>query len=250
MVQASEAAKGDDEMPNNLFFIPLIEKALQAVNTKAALRVALNRIVEWGRKPEYQRGFLQFERLMKEVNRRIEERAILSNMCEIVAEDFMLQAVTGLMADDQEEMQAILDLIHSNPRWEGCYRKLQTEGSKSEWSSKHRPTVILIEKNGEMISSIPIGDVPITRTIRPLTPGFFTARLSTGRMLWENESKQKDLVWSKALLRKDLDLATGTDARINRMTKEICLFENKLVLQIHPEVECGQMVVQITEGGT
>ncbi len=184
-------------MSNNLFFIPLIDDAFKAVNTKAALRVALLQIVELGRKPEYQQGYIQFQRFMAEVIKSTENRSFIS-------------------ADGSE--------------------LITTPQQRIE---------IMIERNSETIGCIPIEDLPATRTIRSLTPGLFTVRLNTGRIIWEGKLKHKDLTWTAAFPERALDMAADSGETLNQTTLEIRLLDGEIILRIFPEIESGRMDIEI-----
>ena len=55
-------------MSKNLYFIPIIEQALQGENLEEGLREAFARIIRIGREPGYRHAFVQFQRFMEEVN--------------------------------------------------------------------------------------------------------------------------------------------------------------------------------------
>ncbi len=182
-------------MSNNLFFIPLIDEAFKA-NTKTALKNAMGQILEMGRKPEYQQGYIQFQRFMGEVIKNTKNRAVMS-----------------------------IDRTESGPKY------YQME--------------IMIERNSETIDSIAIEDLPVTRTIRSLTPGVFTVRLKTGRMLWEGKLTYKDLMWAAAFPERALDMAADSGETLNQTTLEIRLLDGEIILRIFPEIESGRMDIEI-----
>jgi len=56
-------------MSNNLYFIPLFDRALRAKDRKRAIHIAFSRIIRMGREPGYEQGFEQFKRFMEELKR-------------------------------------------------------------------------------------------------------------------------------------------------------------------------------------
>lgn len=60
-------------MNHDLYFIPIITKALQQKDTKIALKDAFKQIKTLGCKPEYQQGYKQFERFMDSVAGHVEK---------------------------------------------------------------------------------------------------------------------------------------------------------------------------------
>ena len=55
-------------MSDDLYFIPIIAKALQQKDTEQALLQAFEQIKSLGRKPQYQQGLAQFEQFMASAN--------------------------------------------------------------------------------------------------------------------------------------------------------------------------------------
>jgi hypothetical protein len=54
-------------MSNDLYFIPLISKAVSQSSPRVALKKAFTEIIMIGKLPEYRRGFMQFRRFMAKV---------------------------------------------------------------------------------------------------------------------------------------------------------------------------------------
>ena len=57
-------------MSNNLYFIPLIARAMQEPHPARALRAAFNEIVRLGCETEYARGYANFEQFMRAAAQR------------------------------------------------------------------------------------------------------------------------------------------------------------------------------------
>ena len=65
---------------------------------------------------------------------------------------------------------------------------------------------IIVTKNGDTIGSIPAKPSPFAQTIRNVTHGYYEVRLNTGRVLWQADLKEEDLLWSAAFPEDSLDV--------------------------------------------
>jgi hypothetical protein len=72
-------------MNDDLFFLPMITRALQAVDVESALCEALERIQSMGREPRYRRGYQQFLQFMKELGRAGDDELIENTAEELLA---------------------------------------------------------------------------------------------------------------------------------------------------------------------
>jgi len=60
-------------MTNDLYFISMIADAIRKAAPKSALKAAIEEITSRGRQPQYEQGFLQFQRFMAEVKKNWEK---------------------------------------------------------------------------------------------------------------------------------------------------------------------------------
>ena len=139
-------------MTKDLYFLSIIADALRQPDPKVALRAAIEEIITLGQRPEYARGFLQFQHFMAEVKEKWEKPS--EKPRDIVPEEIRylsLQVASDLLEENQA--QAVLDLIRSEPRWQEEFEKMYKETSKSKMP--HRVPEIIIEKNRERIGFTP-----------------------------------------------------------------------------------------------
>lgn len=233
-------------MTKDLYFLPIIADALRKAEPRAALRAAIEQIQTLGRQPEYEQGFLQFQRFMAEVKRSFEKRSQkVEDIVFDVIRGLALQVAADLLEGDQKETQVVLDLIGSQPRWQEEFEKLCGETSK--FKVAQRIPEIIIEKNGERIASIPCGNLPVTHEIQNVTPGLYTISLDTGRIIWQEELTEQELMWTVAFPEQALDLAADTGEAVERTTREIRLLDGNLIIRVFPEVEGGRLELKISQ---
>ena len=228
-------------MINDLYFILIIAKALRQPERKTALRAAIEEIQTLGRQPRYERGFLQFQRFMEEVRKNWERS---SQKPEDYAFDVVrwlaLQVAGGLLELDQAKVA--LDQVGLQPHWQEEFERLCKEISEAEARSIPR---IIIERNGENIGSIPWKHLPFIHEIGNLKPGTYRVKLDTGRVIWQGELAERELIWALAFEEQALDLAADTREAPARTTREITLLNGDLIIRVFPEIESGRLELRI-----
>ena len=232
-------------MNNDLYFLRLIGAAFQEPDLKTALREAFKKIRSLGKQPEYQQGFLQFQRFMAEMQEGI--KAIPKSPggpMPVELLDLTLQLAADSFEGSQAEAEALQDLVKSSPVWKEGFETLREEVSKSEASDWELMAVI--ERNGETISSFPLLNPPFTKKIRNLRPGHYVLRLNTGRVLWQEELTERDLIWAAAFPGRDLDLAADTGGLAPPMSREFRLLDGDLIIRVFPGIDSGRLEVERT----
>jgi hypothetical protein len=98
---------------------------------------------------------------------------------------------------------------------------------------------IIIIRNEKNIYSIPVEHNSFSTKIKNIKPGQYEVRLNTGRILWQGELSDRELLWTAAFPERDMALAADTVDLPEHMTKEIRLLDGDLILRIIPELESG-----------
>jgi hypothetical protein len=111
----------------------------------------------------------------------------------------------------------------------------------------HRIPEIIVERNEKVIGSTPCESLPFTKEIRGLKPGHYVVKMDTGRVLWQGDLNEQDLIWADAFQREALDLAADTGAITEKATREITLLNGELTIQVFPETEGGRLEIKIKD---
>ena len=234
-------------MTKDLFFLKIIADALSQPNPKEAIRKAFNKITLLGSQPEYKQGFLQFQQFMSEVDKNWGTHSIEpEDMVLGIVRELALQLATGLFEGSRQQEQAIRDLIMSNPHWRDEFEKLCLEASKSEAPLSNLE--IVLERNEENMDSIPLEKLPVVKKIAHVKPGHFIVKLSTGRILWQGDLAEKDLLWAKAFPEQYFELAADTGDTDQPVTKELRLLNDELIIRVFPGIESGRLEIKVREG--
>ena len=146
---------------------------------------------------------------------------------------------------DEMEGRQLLDLIRSKPEWQKEFEKLSAKTLESDGLSGQMK--IIVTKNGDTIGSIPAKPSPFAQTIRNVTPGYYEVRLNTGRVLWQADLKEEDLLWSAAFPEEALDLAADTGESVRRITKEFTILGGEITIRVYPEIESGRIEVEVRD---
>jgi hypothetical protein len=109
---------------------------------------------------------------------------------------------------------------------------------------KDLPLKIVIERNGENIIAIPVKRGCFSEKTPNIFPGHFVIKLNTGRMIWQGELTDQDLIWTAAFPEKDFALAADTGDRAEHIAREIILLEGELIMRVLPELESGCIEVE------
>jgi hypothetical protein len=231
-------------MTKDLYFLRFIAGALQQSDPKHALERAFEKIIELGQKPEYAHGFRQFKQFMGVLAERIDA---YSKTTEFTIGDVWkhsaFQLYPGLIDDDQTEISNLVEFIRSHPESHERFDQIFREISMPDTGSFELK--IIINRNGEDICSIPVGDDTFLTKINDLMPGLYDVKLNTGRILWQGELTERDLLWTAAFPETDMAMAADTGDVTNNVTKEIRLLSEELIIRVLPGLESGCIDMEI-----
>lgn len=225
-------------MTKDLYFLRLICDAILQPNPNTAIVGAFQKIIELGQQPEYMLGFQQFKRFMAVIKDSIEgESKKTASKTGLVLNDLILQISNGLIEGDHNKIADFIKLIRFHPDWQENFDQMQQKYSIAD--ARIIQLQIIIEKNEEIICSIPVEDDALFKKINNLTPGLYFVKLNTGRILWQGELTDQDLVWTTAFPETDLAMAADTGDHADHVTREISLLAGNLVIRVIPALEGG-----------
>jgi hypothetical protein len=223
-----------------LYFIPIIDNALGSDSPELALRAAFKKIHELGMTKEYKEGFVQFRLFMGKIveayveNSPDREQLIRENINSLISD-----LVTDSFEGSEDEKKALIESIARNDRWQTEYERMKSE--LADFMETHPPMGIEVLKDREPIASFAITEVPIT--LMNIDPGKYTIRLSTGRVLWEDQLQKKHLIWLDAYGDEDLRMAAKTeeDDAAGRPTVSDPLMGGELIMKVIPSLKSGEI---------
>jgi hypothetical protein len=233
-------------MNNNLYFLRILTEALKVPNPEPEIKKAFDKIENLGQQPEYRQGYHQFLQFMDKVSESGKRDPVDSgDLNQELIRDLVFQMATGLLDRDSNEGKQLLALIRSRPEWQKEFDEVSAQTSESEGLSGQMK--IIVTKNGDTIGSIPAEPSVFAQTIRNVTPGFYEVRLNTGRVLWQADLIEEDLLWSAAFPEQALDLAADTGESFPRITKEFTILDGEITIRVFPEIESGRIEIEVRD---
>ena len=187
-------------MTDDLFFIPMIARALRQPDPKAAMIDAFERIRAMGRESRYQRGYDQLL-------------------------EFMDSCLTARLEDAPEEVGTLI--------LEELDRPMSAE--------------VVVERNDVVVTSCSFEQSIGTHVVNDIEPGDYRLKLDTGRILWEGNLSEKDLVWSKAYPGEGLAVAADSEEGPRHATRKVSLLDGTLTLRVYPGVETGSLEIELRD---
>jgi hypothetical protein len=222
-------------MANELYFIRILQEALQNPQPRVALDQALAEIGRLGAQEAYRSGWENFQRFMAEV----------SSCRDLLRSDAVRELIVALATDspelDPQQRQAALEVIHSNPQWHREYEQMRAQLVPE---SGREPAAIQVYRDGNRVGEMTFVEPGASRSLGQITPGLYLLKLSTGLVLWEGELAGPDLFWAEAFGAENLKLAAETEQVQRQPTGEIELLRGEVILRIFAGLECGDLEVE------
>jgi len=229
-------------MNHDLYFVPMIARALSQADPAGALRRAFAEIEELGRQPAYARGFENFHRFMAEVQRHATSDELHESDVESIRA-LLVELTTGAFDGNEDERKAVLDLVLSTPRLQAEYEQLSAVVGAD--GRKAKTATINLLKGAELLARIEFDRAHPRASVGRVLPGDYSLALETGRVIWEGRLAARDLLWSAAFPERALDLAADTGGRPTTVTREEQLLGGELMLCVFPGLESGRIEVEL-----
>jgi hypothetical protein len=227
-----------------MYFISMLADALRQPNCKHKISEILAKIEKLGQNQHYRQGLFQFQRFMAEVRKHWESGYSKSyDISPYTLRDLALRLATSILEDEQNDAQTILNLIRTQPRLRRDFNKLRLEASKSEADDQIKK--IVVEQDGNHFYSLQFNLKPVTGRIKKVEPGRYVVRFNTGRIIWQGDLTEQELIWDKAFPERELELAADTGDAPPIATKEITLFNKEITIKVIPGIESGNIEISI-----
>jgi hypothetical protein len=232
-------------MSKDLFFIPLIDRALKSRSPESALVQAFAEIQRRGQQEGFHEGAGQFVNFMDEVAHQVIGRiAPLGsiNQCELAVD-------LAFMASMQDDGASLLapDFVPTSPEWTSLYESFLAV-MKRQVRPAHRATIVL-DRDGQILQEIVVDQSSSSSTVQGITPGYYTLALQTGRILWEDTLCDGDLRWTSAFPGRPLGLAAATLEQVGQPSRTISLLNGEVILSVFPGLEHGRLEIKVSRAG-
>lgn len=225
-------------MRDDLYFVPILARAVGLPDTRRALKEAFARIRSLA--PSHPRGFAQFCDFMMAAAENYQGEEDQSTE-QAVVERLIIELATESFEGGGDEKRAAQELVYSNR--DGKRRLEALKGELDEFSTPPVLHLVLYQDNRPR-ATIQFGAAEARQTVGKITPGTYRLELGTGRVIWEEQLGRKDLIWSAAFPGKALPLAADTGRHPRSATRESTSAGGSLVIRVVPDIEAGSIQVE------
>ena len=226
-------------MSEDLYFIPVLDKAFRQANPGVALKDAFDEIKRLGKQEQYREGFVNFVRFMGQICKYQELRKS-DSMRQLIAE-----IATETFDGTEKEKQAVIKIIMSRAEFKAECEAICKEAGVDQ--DKYTDVVIQVFSQKRLIGEKAFTKIPDRKSIKGILPGSYMLRLNIGRVVWQGNLTGKDLIWTEAFGAKRLDLAAETEDIKRIPTRKIVLLGGDVVLRTFAGVESGSIEVELTK---
>lgn len=227
-------------MTDGLYFLPILMMALQHGDDVAgAMQKAQLAIQHLGRQDRFQDGFSQFNALMAEI----------SDHHNLWLEASLAERLYDLAANTVEEKTTaspeLLKLMRQFTDCETLYHLL-CQVMRHKPASPDLPVVNVV-RDGDLLGERMSRPVSGQITIKDIHPGQYRIELDTGRIVWQGDLLDQDLLWQKAYPHAPLEMAAESQESDLTPTIERVLLDGELIIRIYPGVESGWLEIEFVE---
>jgi len=235
-------------MADELSFIPMLERALQASDPKAALIEAFRSIHEQESVRGKRTGPTAFERFMDAAVRAAQggQEPLAVEVSHIVR-GLMVELATETFEGDDAMRRSATELIRSRPEWQTEYAALLAEVQGI--LDRGQLALTLVREGEEVITwQLDKGREPMSAS--GITPGHYALRLDTGRVVWQEVLTDRELVWTAAYPGQPLSVAAAQGQLSEQPTLIAKPLAGELALRVFPGLESGRIeIVSPDESG-
>ena len=220
-------------MSENLYFIPIIARALQEPDIGKALWKIFRKIKRMGAEEQYAEGFKNFKLFMEEVYNRYQITAT-DHVCELIA-----QLATGMFEDPVQEKEPLLDIIRSHPEWKTEYEAFcQMEADENRM--REFPIIEVSNEKGRVVRKT-FKKVPSRESFKEILPGRYKIKLvNTGWIIWEGK------LTADQLIKTTLYAAADTKGTRRNRSNRIDLLDNgEVILRTYTGNESGRIEIEL-----
>lgn len=225
-------------MSRELYFVPILTKALAEPDVKRSLENAFASIQLLGHQKRYAEGYHNFCKFMSESYWR---RQLLN---EQAIRMVILKCAEGTSA----EMRGWEELA---PIEKGQVLRFRNEHEAlcqefGRFATGARAPVVQVLCNGRKLGQVSFSTKAGRRTLDGINPGHYSLKLDSGLVIWEGQLYARDLIWTEAFGGKNLNLAAETSDIRRLPAREVEVPEAALTLRTFAGLETGSLEIELT----
>ena len=224
-------------MNDHLYFIPILERALEQADVDWALDAAFDEITRTGACEPYGEGYGNFKWFME---------VVYSHLKAVAGHDVprrIAEAAAGT-PDPGDQEDATRPQIVNGPREENdAFESFGNERTSGRFALD-RPSIQVLSRKS-IIGQLHFDRVPSRGSIDGIVPGHYVLKLlNTGWTIWHGELTGRELILTEAYGEVDLCLAAGAEG--GPPTSEIDLLnDGEITLRTYAGIEAGTIEIEL-----
>jgi hypothetical protein len=225
-------------MSEDLYFIALIEEALNEPDVVAALERAFGDIECKGVQEPYINGHRNFEQFM-DIAYSHREAALDDYVHTLIAE-----LATGAFVTRESDGELLWRVINSRHDWREAYDTFCREHGTPDLL-RDATVVIQISRNGQIVGELCFDRVPGCKSMGGVVPGDYIVKLlDTGWTIWRGELTARELLQAEAFGEAELRFVAGKGERRPTGQKDL-LNNGEIVLRTYAGIESGSIEIEL-----
>lgn len=232
------------EQSRHLYFIRLLQQALESDTPAIALQDAINEIRSKAARAEFKIGygnFLSFVQVME--NELLSDPELKNSIEDWFNIEKGIDILIGNFVGSDSEKQRVMDYFKDDVDFQELRHEIRNYGEKQG------SLLVEIIKDDLVIGAYDLGKSGNIITLRGITPGDYMIRLSNGRLLWHSKLDKNNLQWSLAFPKRDYPAAAMTEPLRAEPSISETICDGNLRLDVIPGLETGTIVIsQISKG--
>ena len=221
---------------NQLYFIPMIARALEGPDVRNALRKAFDEIKRMGTENRYAEGFENFKLFMQQAYNRHMVTATDH------VHELMVHLGIGMFEGSPQEKELLLTMINSHPQWKAEFEAICRMEADENLAGAF-PAIEVSSDTGVVIKKI-FRKVPSRESFEGIVPGSYRVKLvNTGWTIWQGQFTAKELIWPEG---ENLLMAAESEAVRRRPTSRKVLLGDEMILCTYTGTESGRIEINLT----
>lgn len=221
-------------MSHELYFVPVLAKALQAHDVRRSLESALGVIERLGQEAGYEEGYGNYRRFLLEASAR---RRLLD---EYDMRTAILENATGTLGETKHGEVSFATASDCGGGLKDDYYTLCRACRPHS-----RPPSLQLMRDTQQIAEWVLTSLCTRQLVADASPGHYVLRLDMGLVVWEATLNADDLIWAEAFAGRDLPLAAEAGECRRQASREVRIPDSHLLLYVFPGIENGSIEIEL-----
>ncbi len=217
-------------MAHEMYFIPILLDAFDAPDVRQALDLAFDEIQRLGCQPGYESGFNHFQEFLE----------LVAQVQGVEApEDLEAAALEALVAELEQPAQrgTLAELLEAYPEMRRRYERL---ADALDQDSESQSLELVVQHGEDVLGSFDVLRGGVLGRFGGVHPGYYRISLSSGRVLWDGEIAESDVI----IAGRPLELAADTGEPAAEASRDISLMNGEIMMCVYPGIESGTVVIE------